>query len=173
MIFRRVISFVTPRGGFAKLVTGFLVIGLVPFLGMELWTYDTAEERMTETVIEYWLVRLAREAAVQLDDEVLRMRDLVGGWAQDEVLARDVPLSTSAETPEREPALARLENYLYNRHKTRRDQIDYMLVVARDGAILADSLAPEDPHGAWRSPLSGMKLDKVVPTTDRISSITD
>ena len=66
MIAGAITRFLSPRGVFAKLVTVFLVIGLVPFLGMELWTYQTAKERMTAAVMGYWLVRLARETAVRL-----------------------------------------------------------------------------------------------------------
>lgn len=49
-----------PRGIFTKLVLVFLVVGLLPFLGMGVWTYFQAKNRMTEAVIESWLVRLAR-----------------------------------------------------------------------------------------------------------------
>ena len=158
-----------PKGVFAKLVTVFLVIGLVPFLGMEIWTYQTAKERMTATVMGYWLVRLARETAVQLDREVARMRDLVQGWSRDEVFARDIPHCEAEQGALREAALARLRAYLHNRHKTRREQIDYIFVVDRDGTILADSLAARG--GGWASPLAGRRLEEVIPDSGELAWI--
>jgi len=155
----------TPRGVFAKLVTVFLVIGLVPFLGMSYWTYQKARKEMTETVVGYWLVRIARETAVQLDREVARMRDLVRGWAENEVLAADLPLAIAGDATSQAKARTRLKDYLRNRHKTRRDQIDYMIVMTRDGLILADSLPP-DGKGEWRAPLTGQNIDKVLQGDD-------
>lgn len=122
-----------PRGIFVKLVTIFLVIGLIPFLGLSLWTYHRAQDRMTETVISYWLVRQARETAAQLDREVLGMRRLIRSRADDQNLADQLAkLGTWGVQSELAELLERQTNY--------REDLDLLLLIDVAGRkVVAES----------------------------------
>lgn len=172
MILRHILRPLAPRSIFAKLATVFLVIGLVPFLGMELFTYKEAEDRMTEAVIEYWLVRLARETAAQLDQEVLHMRDLTTAWTEDEFLARGIEAALGRDGDGTTTACPDLLRYLHSQHKTRRHGVDYLGLVARDGRILADSLY-EPRTGSFVAPLAGSRLQDVLPREEDRTWITE
>ena len=153
--------FPRPRGIFAKLLLVFIIIGVVPFTAMALWTYDQARDRMTQAVIEHWLVRLSREVAVEIDQEVQQMRGLVHGWAEDHALARLVAQAHRDSAAGSESERRELRAYLANCLKTRGD-IDLILVVARDGLILSDSLNQRD--GPATAPLTGRNLaDLILP----------
>ena len=132
-----------PRSIFTKLVTVFLVIGLVPFLGMGLWTYNEARERMTEAVIQHWLVRLAREAASQLDHEVNRMQATIAAWSDDPEFATQVG-AAQGEGGDAEIRRNEITRYLDQRLQGE-PEIQLLAVLGGDGTILALVLRDEPP----------------------------
>ena len=88
---------IRPRGIFAKLVGVFLLVGLLPFLILAGLWYFQARTRMTEAVIESWLVRLARETAAHIDQALVAHRTAVLLWSEEQVLARMAGSPGSAE----------------------------------------------------------------------------
>lgn len=151
-----------PRGIFVKLVTVFMVIGLVPFVGFGLLTYDNVKARMTSNVVGYWLVRTAREAAQHLNAEVYAMRELVSSWAHDPHVAAAVEESHRTGSPPSETLYKFLQSRLaYG------DHLDLLMLVSPDQKILACATrqdAPIEPgtpsHRA--DLLAGQTLDEVV-----------
>ncbi len=93
-----------PRGIFVKLVGVFLLVGLVPFLGIEVWAYLQARNQLTKNVVESWLTRLARETAAQVDREVEAMRSTVLAWSQEEALVTDAMMLAGGGAPWAGPA---------------------------------------------------------------------
>ncbi len=144
-----------PRGIFVKLVTIFLIIGLIPFLGLSFWTYHKAEDRMTETVITYWLVRQARETAAQLDREMHGIRTLIRSRADDNILAEQMTkLGTWGVQSQLEEFLRRQKNYS--------EDLDLLVLIdAAARTVVAESTAGEQ-H------LKGMRLEDLpLPDTER------
>ncbi|MAG58394.1 MAG: hypothetical protein CMJ83_19065 [Planctomycetes bacterium] len=139
-----------PRGIFVKLVTVFLVIGLLPFIGLSVWTYEKASSQMTSTVIEYWLVRQARETAAHLDREVDGMRNIIQSWADDPLLAEHMTTAANESV---------LKNFLERRRNYRWD-LDLLMIVRTDGFILAESTVDSV------DPLDGKYLNKILPNVD-------
>ncbi len=154
-----------PRGIFVKLVLVFLLIGLLPFAIIGTITYHKAKERMTDTVVEYWLVRIARETAVALDREVSEMRGLVRSWADDGFLA--------GMLGEREPDPSRadlnasaLAEFLATRLNYRED-LDLLLLLGGDGKILAESWNDAGVSSKLRpARLLGLRIDEIVATEE-------
>jgi signal transduction histidine kinase len=154
-----------PRGIFSKLVAVFLLVGLLPFLGMAWWTYDQAKTHMTDAVVESWLVRLARENAAHVDRRLFGLGMAVQLWSEEEVLAQE---AAHAETPgpDSRGARDRLSAAL-GRRSARLNHVALAMIVGRDGTIHAASssdrpraaatlvgksirdLAPEDSQRAW------------------------
>ena len=150
------------RGIFTKLVIIFLVVGLVPFLAVSFWTYHQAKGSMTEEVIEYWLVRLAREGSIQIDLEVQGMREQVLAWATDETLAADIALVGEGPPDPEDPNLLAIRDFLRHRQRSARD-VDLILLLRDDGCIVASSLPAE---GEEASPLVGRYVQKILPESE-------
>ena len=148
-----------PRGLFAKLLTVFLIIGLVPFLGTGLYTYYQARARMTEAVIEHWLVRLARESAVQLDLEVRRMSNLVEGWAQSESVARDMTAFARGTGNGGDDPRTHLTQNVHSWLRTHRN-VDLVLLLGSECEVVADGLRVE--NGDPRSSLIGQRIKRLL-----------
>jgi signal transduction histidine kinase len=153
-----------PRGIFVKLVLVFLLIGLLPLALIGVVTYTKAKERMTETVIEYWLVRLARDTADDLDRRVREMSALVRSWADDAFLGRLLAEQDpgGADNPGLDP---RFRSFLQSRRNYRTD-LDLLLLVSPTGAVLAESWAePSGSEGAMER-LRGQQLDLLLDAAD-------
>jgi signal transduction histidine kinase len=145
-----------PRRLAAQLAAVVVVGGLVPFAVVGAWTWFEVKNRMTEAVVESWLVRIAREAAAQVDREVDRMRATATAWSEDEQTYVDAR-SAGAEGPEGRFAAQRLSSAL-GRRAERRGDVTFLGVVSRDGRILAAASSDRAlPTGA----LAGRRLDEI------------
>ncbi|MAB89249.1 MAG: hypothetical protein CMJ90_07305 [Planctomycetes bacterium] len=141
-----------PRGIFVKLVTIFLVIGLIPFLVLSWWTYSKARDRMTETVIKYWLVRQARETAAQLDREVSGMRTLIRSRADDNILASQMADLLGQGAAQWGGLEAHLNEFL-RRQKNYRHDLDLLLLIEASGRTIVAESTTGEKH------LRGSKID--------------
>lgn len=148
------------RGIFSKLVSVFLFVGLLPFLLVSVWTYNKAKDGMTEAVIQYWLVRQARETAARLEQEVDDIRALIRSWADDNALeATLAELSAGERTAD---LLEFVTSFLERRRKYRPD-LDLLLLVDGEGNIVAQSVKPRDPDVFEVARLAGRRLDEILP----------
>ena len=152
-----------PGGLSKKLLLVFLLVGLVPFLLVSLWTYNKARDRMTETVIQYWLVRQARETADRLDAEVREAKALIRSWADDDSL--EATLKGLESDPVTAETLDFLTSFLERRRKYRSD-LDLLLLVDSKGTILAESWVDRDGVAGRTARLRQQTLQDVLPSSD-------
>jgi signal transduction histidine kinase len=139
------------RGIFTKLVLVFLLVGLVPFLAMGVWTYFQAKTPMTEAVIESWLVRLARETAAHVDLTLSGLRTSVLVWSEERRLT-----TRSTETAPQEWLASGLA-----RRAMRLGDVALVMVVEPGGRIVAAARPdPSKPVGA----LIGRSIREVAPS---------
>jgi signal transduction histidine kinase len=146
------------RGIFTKLVLIFLLIGLLPFLVVSLVTYHKARDGMTEAVIQYWLVRQARETAARLDQEVQDAKALIRSWADDDAL--EASLKEVAANGETAELVDFLTSFLERRRKYRSD-LDLLLLVDQSGRVLAESLRPFPGGNAQPRPLRELRISEL------------